>query len=180
MTPALGKWDSWYSDLTDEPRPYAATETYRLGADWLAPCSLVADWGCGGGFLTRYIEPERYRGIDGSATPFADVIADLAEYRSEAPGIFMRHVLEHDLRYADILDNALASFTERMALVLFTPLVESTHVAAWNDDPGVPDIAFALSDLTDPMDAAGVLWSAETLATESHYGSETIIYMRKQ
>jgi hypothetical protein len=174
----LGKWDDWYADLA-EPEPYALTPTYALGAAWLAECALIEDWGAGKGWLRTLVEPERYRAIDGSASPFADEIADLAEYRSQTPGLFMRHVLEHNLGWAEILDNALASFTERMALILFTPLVDETRVAAWQEDPGVPDITFVLSDLTDPIEAAGVRWAAETLVTESHYGTETIFYLRK-
>lgn len=32
----------------------------------------------------------------------------------------MRHILEHNYEWARILDNALASFTQRMAPILFT------------------------------------------------------------
>lgn len=174
----LHRWDRWHEGL-EEPRPYAATQTYRLGAAWLADCALVEDWGAGGGYLTRYVEPERYRGIDGSHSPFADEIADLTEYRSETPGLFMRHLLEHNLDWAAILDNALASFTERMALILFTPLVDCTRVIAWQDEHDVPDIAFALGDLTDPLEAVGAQWRADTLVTEAYYGTETIIYAEK-
>ena len=47
------------------------------------------------------------------------------------------------------LDNALASFTERMALILFTPEQEATEEIAFRSDVGVPDIAFRLADITD-------------------------------
>ena len=54
----------------------------------------------------------------------------------------MRHILEHNYEWARILDNALASFTERMALILFTPEQEVTEEIAFRSDVGVPDIAF--------------------------------------
>jgi hypothetical protein len=171
----LGLWDRWYQDLV-EPAPYGDTTTYHLGADWLKDCETVEDWGCGKGWLRTLIEPGRYVGVDGSVTPFADVVADLAEYRSATPGLFMRHVLEHNDRWADILDNAAASFTQRMALIIFTPLVRHTRQIAWSDDPGVPDIAFNLSDLTNRF---GCDWTHETLATNTQYGAETVFRLAR-
>jgi hypothetical protein len=161
------------------PPPYADTETYRLGADWLARCALVEDWGCGKGWLRTLVAAGRYRGIDGSRTPFADEVTDLASYRSEVPGIFMRHVLEHDFRWQRILDNALASFTDRMALILFTPLVAETGDIEWEDPPGVPNIAFRLADLTERMDAAGATYTHRTLPTAAKYGVETVVLLAR-
>jgi hypothetical protein len=48
-----------------------------------------------------------------------------------------------------ILDNGLVSFTERMALILFTPEQDATEEIAFQSDIGVPDIAFRLADITD-------------------------------
>lgn len=167
----LGLWDRWYS-IVEQPEPYADTITYRLGAEWLAGCALIEDWGCGKGWLRTLVEADRYRGIDGSHSPFADEVVDLAAYRSSVPGLFMRHVLEHDFRWAQILDNAVASFTERMVLILFTPLAAETHDIEWEPDPGVPNIAFHLEDITDRLTGC---WTAETIGTPSKYGTETIL-----
>lgn len=161
-----GKWDGWHN--TKKPRAFGNTASYALGAEWLADCELVEDWGCGSGWMTQFIPPERYRGVDGSESPFAEVTADLTKYRSEVPGIFMRHVLEHNYRWSDVLDNALASFTERMFLVLFTPLVEETHDTEFEDPPGVPNMAFRLEDLTDRMD--GLTFEVECLGNTIPYG----------
>jgi len=76
-------------------------------------------------------------------------VVDLVAYRSHVPGVFMRHVLEHNDEWARILDNAVASFTERMALILFTPERAATEEIAFRPDIGVPDIAFRLADITD-------------------------------
>src|SRR5688572_23437458 len=110
----VGKLDRMYRAV-DDPEPYGLTPTYAMGVEW----------------LRTLVTPERYRGIDGSQSPFADEIVDLAEYRSEAPGIFMRHDLEHDFRWPAILENALASDAERMFLALFTPFADETHNVMW-------------------------------------------------
>lgn len=177
----VGKWDRVYALLEDDrPLPYGPTTTYELGAEWLADCALVEDWGCGMGWLRTLIPADRYRGIDGSQTRHADVVADLATYRSQSPGIFLRHVLEHDLRWATILDNALASFTERMVLVLFTPLSPArTFDLEWEEDPGVPNLSFARSDLTDRFTAAGVTWTEQTLRTKAKFDTETIFRLAR-
>lgn len=170
----LGKWDRWYADL-DEPQPYGDTVTYQIGADWLAGCSLVEDWGCGKGWMRRLIPDDRYRGVDGSRTPFADVIADLAVYRSDVAGVFIRHVLEHNYGWKKVLDGALMSARERLCLVLFTPLADQTGEIAFAADPGVPDIAFRLDDLTTRIEIAGFCWTVETLPTATQYGVETVL-----
>ena len=170
----LGRWDNWYAGL-DKPAPYGDTATYQAAADWLAGCSLVEDWGCGKGWMSRFIPPERYRGVDGSQTPYAAEIADLTTYRSSVAGIVMRHVLEHNNDWRAILENALASATSRLAVVLFTPLVPATREIAFSDLVGVPDLAFRLTDLTDVIDAAGWSWTAETMDTATQYGAETML-----
>jgi hypothetical protein len=168
----LGKWDRWYVDL-DEPHSYGSTETYQIGAEFLADCDLVEDWGCGKGFMRTLIEPARYRGIDGSRTRFADTVADLAEYTSTVDGVFMRHVLEHDWRWEQILTNAAASARRKLVVVLFTPLHHTTNEIAWNEDPGVPDISFALDDLLGVLD--GFTVRVDHLVTATQYEVETVL-----
>ncbi len=163
---------------TESRQTYGSGETYELGAAWLESCALVEDWGCGKGWLGTLIPPERYRAID-AASPFANVQADLADYRSKVEGVFMRHVLEHNFRWPQILGNALDSFTKRMVLVVFTPLVDETKEIKWHEPPGVPDIAFRLDDLTRPMDARGIRWTHQTLKTHTDYGVETVIYAER-
>ena len=113
----VGKWTAWYQGL-EEPWPYGETTSYEIGAAWLADCARTEDWGCGAGWLSTLIPPDRYRGVDGTPSPRCAEVVDLVEYRSTVPGIFMRHILEHNYEWARLLDNALASFTERMALIL--------------------------------------------------------------
>lgn len=173
----LGRWDRWYGLLDpDVPEPFGQSDTYALGAAWLADCGLVEDWGCGKGWMRHLIPSHRYRGLDGSATPFADEIVDLATYTSTVPGIFLRHVLEHDERWAAIWANALASAQYRLFAVLFTPLADhETHRIAFAADPGVPDISFHLPDLVRPALAAGFDLGVETMPSPTQYGVETIL-----
>jgi hypothetical protein len=172
----VGKWEPWFAGLID-PQPFAETPTYALGAAFLADCDQVEDWGCGKGWLRRFVPATTYRGIDGSWSPFADEIVDLVTYRSQVDGIFMRHVLEHNYDWSAILANAVASFRRRFALVVFTPFSERTRQIAFAADPGVPDISFARSDLTGHF--SGLTWRSEDLETASQYGAETIFYVER-
>lgn len=173
----VGKWDRWFALLGPDWEPFGQTETYELAATWLKPCALVADWGCGKGWMRHHIKRDRYYGVDGSRSPFADEIADLADYHRESPGIVLRHVLEHDYRWERILANACAAFQQRMALVLFTPLGDTTREIAYAADPGVPDISFAFSDIKRHLEPFA--WRHDTLSTASQYGTETIFYVER-
>lgn len=173
----LGKWDGWYAGI-ETPEAYGDVTTYALGAMFLDGLQ-VEDWGCGKGYLRTLVPQDCYRGVDGSQTPFADVIADLADYTSQTDGLFMRHVLEHDYRWARIFDNALQSFSKRMVLILFTPTGEVTREIAYTDQIGVPDISFCLDDLQERL-PAGVSWVKDWLATGTQYGEETIIYLERE
>jgi hypothetical protein len=171
----IGKWATWYQDL-EEPWAYGDPTSYEIGAAWLAGCTLVEDWGCGAGWLRTLLPPERYRGLDGTASPFCDAVVDLVTYRSRVAGVFMRHVLEHNDAWARILDNALMSFTERMVLILFTPEWPVTEVIAFHPEVGVPDIAFRLADLTNrfPPD---VTYTMHRIPSATQYGGETIFLL---
>lgn len=169
-----GRWDHWYAGL-EEPAPFGDTVTYQMCADWLADCRTVEDWGCGKGWAKGLFRADQYVGVDGSRTPYADIVTDLADYRSDVDGIMVRHVLEHDPAWRDILTNAISSARLRLAIVLFTPLAKATCQIAWNEAVRVPDISFALDDLTGPVAAAGWEWTSQTLATATQYGTETIL-----
>lgn len=177
----VGLWNRWYSGLRkNDPQPYGDTVTYQLAADWLKDCAIIEDWGAGKGWFSKFVPEGNYRGIDGSHSPFADEIVDLVTYRSEVPGLLMRHVIEHNYEWKTLLINALESFTERMVLILFTPLVEETHEIYYNVDPGVPDISFAEKDLLELFQETGVtLNRKETVSNHTNYGEETIYYLEK-
>jgi hypothetical protein len=173
----VGNWASWYQDLKD-PWPYGETTSYEIGAAWLADCALIEDWGCGAGWLRKLVPPDRYRGIDGTASPVCDEALNLITYCSSVPGIFMRHVLEHNYDWRRILDNAVASFKERMVLILFTPERATTEEIAWTPGLGVPDIAFRFADITDRF-PADVTYAVQRIYSATQYGCETIFFLER-
>ena len=177
MTPT-GLWDSHYKGIK-APYPYGDETTYKLAAEWVKGCRPVEDWGCGPAYLKQFCEPLTYIGVDGSASPFADVIDDVATRITQTEGLVIRHLLEHCYNWADILDNAVASFTKKMVIVLFTPLSAETHVMSTEPEFGdVPNISFSDRDLTDHLE--GLKWSLEVLPQPTTYfGLETVIRVQR-
>jgi hypothetical protein len=135
MPGLLGKWKHY--------EKYGVEESYQKGMDWLEPCSMVEDWGCGPAYAKNF-RTGSYRGIDGT-DGFCDVVADLTHYTSFTPGLFMRHVLEHNEEWEKVLTNALKSFTERMALIFFLPWGKETRVLKYQGE--IPDIQFNKDDV---------------------------------
>ncbi|MEX0909994.1 MAG: hypothetical protein WDZ75_01735 [Candidatus Paceibacterota bacterium] len=174
----IGKWAQWYKGITKMSSfRYGNTKTYKLAEGFLKGLS-VEDWGCGtGGFKRLHHGP--YRGIDGTETPFTDVVADLREYQSKTEGIIMRHVLEHNYDWERVLVNALNSFTKRFCLILFTPFTEETKEIAHNLKHGVdvPDLSFQKAELEWFL--KGMEFEMETHQTKTAYGVEHIYYIEK-
>lgn len=169
------KWAGWYSGLA-EPQAYGDDQTYHMGERFLRGHS-VEDWGCGKGYFST-VHVGKYTGIDGTATPFADVVADLREYTSVTEGLFMRHVLEHNLEWERVLENAVNSFTYKMVLILFTPMSDHTHQIAWNPGVEVPDMSFSHNDIMSKFsDDIQVGW--EDVDTATQYGIERVYWLKK-
>ena len=175
----LNKWDWWYKNVKRMSSfRYGNTVTYELAEDFLKNLS-VEDWGCGTGGFKRMHTGE-YLGIDGSKTPFVDKLADLRSYKSSVDGIMMRHILEHNIEWEKVLDNAISSFKKRFCLVLFTPFTDKTKVIAQNKKHGVdvPDISFSKRDIERHF--KGLKWKlTENLKTKTGYGIEHLYYIEK-
>lgn len=176
-------WD--YSGWVGVPaRPYGDETTYKLGLGWLYEvCDLVEDWGAGLAYGARFCPAGKdYYAIDSSpsSAPFVNAVSDLREWDAEplADGIFMRHVLEHNENWTDLLDWALGSFTRRMVLVIFTPFSETTHPL----QPGteILDLSFREKDLTDRFVAAGLAWTYQHVISDTQYKVETLFYLEKR
>lgn len=169
----LGLWD--YSKATPDQKYGGDDITYQKAMDFLSDCPIVEDWGCGFGYAKRFCKTT-YRGIDGSKGPQTDVVADLREYKSEADGILLRHVLEHNHDWKKVLDNAIASFKKRLVIILFTPLAAKTKQIAtnWSD---IPDISFRKDDILEPL--KGFTVKEEVLRTKTQYGIEFIFYVSR-
>ena len=178
----VGLWDAHWGELR-QPFMLGSAEPYARCAEWVADQPLVEDWGCGPGALRGFVQPPSvYRGVDGSASPFADVHADLTDYRpDDAPSIVMRAVLEHNDNWKAVLDNALESFGKRMIVGLFTPLALQTTVLLREPDFGdVPVISFALADLVARINTYGHWWAITTMLSPStFYGAETFIHIER-
>jgi hypothetical protein len=159
------------------PATFGDPATYALGADFLAGCRTIEDWGCGTGGLRAYVDPARYRGIDGSASAFADEVADLRTYRSRVDGVFLRHVLEHNRDWRAILAGAVASFHRRLVVVLFTPLADGDEAVEvdYCHELGVPDLSLPRAAFVSAF--APYRWWVDELDTASFYGHETIFYV---
>ncbi len=175
----LGKW-TWYQGMEDKI-PYGDTQTYALGADFLKECDIVEDWGCGTCFMSTVLDPAiTYVGVDGSFSKFADKIVDLVQYRPaiRPHGIFMRHVIEHNTEWKAVLENAVASFQDKMVLVIFTP-INTTGTVVLSHDPtiGVPDVSLSMTDLLDCLH--GLKFSMEELPSGTMYGKEYIFYIER-
>jgi len=112
---------------------YGSDDTYRMAAEWLSGCVQVADWGGCLGYFQNFLPKEtHYTVVDGTSHegwPPNWIVADLAKYSEPSQGILLRHVLEMTPSWREVLDNALAAFTERMVVVTFTPDVPRTRLA---------------------------------------------------
>lgn len=182
--------------IIDDPEPnysYGTPETYAMGAEFLADCEMVEDWGCGRGYFRNFIGPDHYRGVDMGVdslpypNPFADVVVNLTDYRSDVDGIFMRHVLEHNYLWRKILANALASSSYKVFIAIFTPWSNSAFTEIlclhgppeYEYDPPVPNLAFAPSELLGEIRG----WTVDgptALDTGTQYGSERVLLLTKE
>jgi hypothetical protein len=175
----LGKWDTWYAGVT-EPELFGDAKTYKTAAAWLKPCRTIGDWGCGkGGFSTFLNPPQQYFGFDGSQTPFATEIVDLASFRFVTEGILLRHVIEHDLHWQAILKNAAASFTKRMVVVLFTPMLDPPKTMrcigfqALDGGAEVVNLSFSADTIVDTV-GSELLVDVKAVQSNTQFGAETV------
>jgi hypothetical protein len=122
---------------------YGGDDTSYIRAGlYLSGPGLVEDWGCGTTYARRFIGAP-YWGVDGCVSKFTDEQADLAVARKPVPKILMRHALEHNWNWRDILENLLSSFTDRAVLILFL-------------HPGKVDKNISGDDLSDEAEWPGL------------------------
>jgi hypothetical protein len=175
----LNKWDVWYSSLKNV-QPYGATESYKIGAEYLSDCSTVEDWGCGKGWFRKILSQDiNYVGLDGTHNQFVDKHVDLEKYTSKVEGLFMRHVLEHNYGWENVLKNALESFIKKMVLVFFTPWSDGqTKQIGFTDSVGVPDLSFSKNDIEKYMIGFEYEY-IELVSPETTYGIEYVYLIKK-
>jgi hypothetical protein len=170
--------DAWnYGEF--EKFNYGDDTTFVRGMSFLDGHGTIEDWGCGFARGREFVSQSKYIGLDGSSQ-YADRIVDLQTHVTSTDCIFMRHVLEHNPNWRTVLANALASFTRRMVLVVFTPFGETTRVIATTAGMTaipVPDISFRKSDVTQLF--GDISYREESLATDTQYGIEHVFYLEK-
>ena len=167
----IGRWQ--YGNAA--PFPYGDELTYRTSMAFLDGHGTIEDWGAGTGYARRFVRQSRYRAVDGSPSIGVDRVVDLRSYRSDADCILLRHVLEHNPDWRQILENALRSFRRRMVIVVFTPFAAETHeIGSWR---GIPDLALRKEDLVACFD--GLEWREESIATNTEYLREHVFYLER-
>ena len=177
-----GKWDSLYKNISVRnrdlhPIKFGDGVTYRIAAAFMADVAQVEDWGCGTGAFREFCLAD-YVGIDGSRSPYADRIADLSSYRSKCPAIHIRHVLEHNYDWEEILQNALASAEHKLCLCIFTPFADSTVEIATNTDINVPVLSLPKKQIEKHFE--GFYWRLlENIPTKTEYGREHVYLVWK-
>lgn len=162
---------------------YGHPITYSLPARWFDEIGgLVEDWGCGCAAFKEYLVRCTYIGLDGSPNEYADRCdVELCEYRSSADHILLRHVLDHNERWRELLANAVASFKRRMVLVIFHDLGPETKILFRHDSPkfkGVPDLQFKEEDLLSFF-REHLVRREYIPADESCPNNETLFYLEK-
>jgi len=156
---------------------YGDDTTYQKGIAFLdRPGDVIEDWGCGTAYAKKFVRKGTYIGIDGSPADSTDKVADLRRYTSAADCILLRHVLEHNPRWQEILANAVSSFRKRMALIIFTPFMDETrHLEdSWS---GIPTIAFRKQDLTEVFQHLS--YTEEHVTSDTEFREEHIFYIER-
>jgi hypothetical protein len=172
----LNRWAFWYENNSNLA-PYGDTSTYQVGVDFLKDLA-VEDWGCGLGWY-KTVHQGPYTGVDGTPSPHADIVADLREYTSKTPAVWMRHVLEHNPDWRDILDNALVSAQEKIVIIVFTPNGDNEQID-YVKALEVPDIALPHAEIAEKIKKAGFdLVNQYTIPTGSFYREETVFLASK-
>lgn len=155
---------------------YGSHDSYQVARNWLDfPGWTVEDWGCGCAYARKFFTMSKYIGIDGSKNDFADICQeDVIERKSTPEGIMLRHVLEHNERWKELLANALNCFQRRMVIVFFIDFGPETKIINRTADPkypGVVDIQFKRSDIQDMI--------APFYKTELRVDSDILLFCEK-
>lgn len=118
MISNIGRWSGWKDS---GPIQLGAVESYKQAIAWLDGYGDIVDWGGGTGYARRFIAKSGYSVLDGSKSQMNDALVDLASVHSISDCILLRHVLEHNHDWLDILTNMVASFRCRAVVVTFMP-----------------------------------------------------------
>ena len=168
--------------------PYGDDTTYRDGLGWLwETCCTVEDWGAGAAYGRKFTPPGKtYVAVDGSpeSAPHVDHVSELHAWRIRMPrtypdGIFIRHVLEHDLNWRQVLTDALSFFVRRMVLVTFTPFTSGPTRPLRPPGDYRYDLSFNTAELTSHFD--GFRWRMQGYRDRERlqYGQEHLFRIER-
>jgi len=177
----LNKWNFWYKDLKKiDDSFYGGNSTYVKASEFLKDMGEVEDWGCGKCGFKKYFTG-KYIALDGSYNKFIDKIVDLETYCSNVESILIRHVLEHNYNWKNILENACKSFQKKMCLILFTPFADKTTQIFYHDSMKVPDLSLSKDELIEIFKKFKIEWTLEeNIETKSMYKIEHAFYLTKE
>lgn len=182
MTNALTRTPDLYKNVT-QPTRYGNDDTsYKLAAEFLdAVPGEVRDWGCGTCYAQQFIKSP-YQGMDGCDSEFCDFHVDLALFKTSTPKALMRHVLEHNWDWKEILENMLNCFTIRAVLILFIPLAHEEENLSLNGDFNWPTLALRGSDFNSILAAhKEITVRYEKIETQTPpFNFEGIYYLSKE
>lgn len=148
MTPAFVTPAPWAGGLVHPM--YGTADTYQMAAEWLKDCADVADWGGGTGMFRNYLPATvRYAIVDGTLQSTEQRLVDLEQHAEPADGILIRHVLDINLGWREILDNAVKAFRRRMVVITFTPDRAESRVMKMKS--GWPVIHFNPADIRERL-----------------------------
>lgn len=168
-------WEEVGAPLPPDP---GKVSSYAGGAVLLQDCALVEDRGCGNrafeAHLRQWAPFTVYRGVDGSGSGGADVVADLRTYSAGAEGLYMRHVLEHNLQWTEILSRAALDFERRLVLVLYTPTEGGERLLEWDTHADVPVLQGLGGPVRDLLTGLECEWREFTMDTGLRTGPETV------
>lgn len=172
----IDRWKPWY-EQDDSQKPYGDTLTYSIGAEFLSGMN-IEDWGCGYGWY-KSVHSGGYIGVDGTKTQWSDVVADLRLYKSNADGVWIRGVLEHNPEWAKILENVCSSAKQRLVIVVFTPNGDGEQIG-YTEALNVPDIALPYSAIDEALEKHNFSFVRHEYKTTSAYGIETVWLAEKR
>lgn len=118
MISNIGLWSGWKDS---GPIQLGAVESYKQAIEWLDGYGDIVDWGGGTGYAAQFVKESGYSVLDGSKSRVNNALVDLATVHSVSDCILLRHVLEHNHDWQDILRNMVDSFRCRAAVVTFMP-----------------------------------------------------------
>lgn len=167
----MNKWD--YSQVSEVMYSDSKQESYKKAAEFLGD-NPVEDWGGGTGWAGRYIK--NYRNIDAGTHKRIDKTVDLVNYRSNGYNILIREVLEYIPEWKKVLENAKASFKDKLCLIISTPFIERTAVT-YISPSGVKERSFRKKDILDEF--KGYKLKEETIKTDHLYNQDFILYVQK-